>query len=160
MDWLILFSHYGSFYLPCQLSVTLRPNFQAIKIEIAFIRLLVSLILIWFIISKQRPTTLLNAVFKILVKVLATSLVLVARNLVGGELICTILKRSNHNNVHLMWYIIDAGGILINLDRSKVFNRVDHLYLAVVLVSGLYLGAGLLQCTMISVQWSEQMITS
>lgn len=82
-----------------------------------------------------KPIILLRAEFKILAQVLTTKSILVVGDLVGEEQICTI-----HGNFHFMRYIIEnvakeqgTSWALINLDQSKSFDRINHLYQAAVL---------------------------
>lgn len=65
---------------------------------------------------------------------------LVIGDLVREAQICAIPKRSNNGNFHLMRYIIEKvakehgrGGTLINLNRSKTFDSIHHLYASAVL---------------------------
>lgn len=61
-------------------------------------------------------------------------------DLMGKLQTCAISDRMIYNKLHLIRYILervskipDKGGALVNLDKSKAFDMVDHWYLTVVL---------------------------
>lgn len=76
-------------------------------------------------------------------KVSAKRLVLAVGSLVRRAQTYTTPRKSIHDNLHPMRYIIDRAGTkpafegaLINLDQSKAFYSVNHQYLKVVLKTG------------------------
>ena len=71
-------------------------------------------------------------------RVLANRLQLVISDLIGPEQNYAVKGRSMQNNLHLVRQILegiedDTEAVLINLDQSKAFDRVDHRFLATVL---------------------------
>lgn len=73
-------------------------------------------------------------------KVLVKMLAILIDGLIGDVQTDTIPNRSIHDNLHLIRYFIERVGkepgmsvVLINLDQSKAFNRVNHQYLEAVL---------------------------
>ena len=85
-----------------------------------------------------RPIAMLNTVLKILARVLTNRLQLVISDLIGPEQNYAVKGRSIQDYLHLVCEILaglDNGTevALINLDQSKVFDRVDHRFLATVL---------------------------
>lgn len=91
-------------------------------------------------IKNLMPTTLLNTEFKILSKLLAKRLARIVQGLVWEAQSCDISGRFIHDNLHLIRYSIervgqtsDKGGVLVHLDQSKTFDRLNHEYLVVVL---------------------------
>ena len=84
------------------------------------------------------PITLLNSELKILAWVLAKRMQLVVSDLVGPEQNYAVKARSIQDNLHLVCGILegiedDTEAALTSLDQSKVFDRVDHRFLAAVL---------------------------
>lgn len=82
------------------------------------------------VLGNFQPITLLNADFKILAKVLVKRLVFIIGSLIKEAQMCAIPSRSIHNNLHLMWYIVeragtktDFDGSLMNFDQLKAFDR-------------------------------------
>ena len=79
-----------------------------------------------------RPITLLKTELKILARLLAN------RHLIGPEQCYAVKGRSIQDNLHLVRQILEGikdntEAALINLDKSKAFDRVDHRFLATVL---------------------------
>ena len=76
--------------------------------------------------------TLLNT--KILVRFLGNRLQLVISDLIGPEQNYSVKGRSIPDNLHQGREVLeDTKAVLINLDQSKAFDRVDHRFLATVL---------------------------
>ena len=93
---------------------------------------------VWDGLDDYRPITLLNTELKILVRVLANHLQLVISDLIGPEQTFAVKGRSIQDNLHLIREVLegikdDTEAALISLDQSKVFDRVDHRFLATVL---------------------------
>ena len=87
-------------------------------------------------ISNFRPLAMLNTDLKILAKILVNSLQTVLPSLVCPEQTCAVKGRTIHESLHLVRTIVekvDGNAALINLDQSKVFDRVDHGFLESVL---------------------------
>ena len=89
-------------------------------------------------LDDYRPISLLNTELKILAWVLANRLQLVISDLIGPEQNYAVKGRSIWDNLHLVRQILegikdDTKAVLINLDQSKAFDRVDHQSLAAVL---------------------------
>ena len=89
-------------------------------------------------LDDYRPITLLNTEIKILARVLASRLQLVASDLIGPEQNYAVKGRSIRVNLHLVRQIQerikdDSKAVWVNLDQSKAFDRVDHRFLAAVL---------------------------
>ena len=89
-------------------------------------------------LDDYKPITLLNTELNILARVLANRLQLVTSDLVGPEQNYTVKGGSIRDNLHLERQILegikdDTKPVLINLDQSKAFDRVDHRFLAAVL---------------------------
>ena len=81
---------------------------------------------------------MLNTELKIVAQVLANRLQLVISDLVGPEQTYDVKGRSIQDNLHLIRKILEGlkdgtEGALINLDQPKVFDKVDHRFLASVL---------------------------
>ena len=77
---------------------------------------------------------MLNTDLKISARVLANRLCTVAGDLIEPEHNIAVKGRSIQNNLHLVRKIIerikdDTKAVLINLDQSKAFDRVDHQFL-------------------------------
>ena len=93
---------------------------------------------VWEELDEYRLITLLNIELKILARVLANRLQLVVSDLVGPEQNYAVKGRSIQDNLHLICGILertedDTEAVLISLDQSKDFDRVDHRFLAAVL---------------------------
>ena len=93
---------------------------------------------IWEDSDDYKPITLLNTELKILARVLANRLQLVISELMRPEQNYTVKRRSIQDNMHLVREILEGledatEATLINLDQSKVFDWVDHQFLANVL---------------------------
>ena len=93
---------------------------------------------VWEGLDDYRPITLLNTELKILARVLANRLQLVISDLIGPEQTFAVKGRSIQDNLHLIREILegikdDTEAVLISLDQSKSFDRVDHRFLASVL---------------------------
>ena len=89
-------------------------------------------------LDDYRPITLLNTELKILARVLANRLQLDISDLIGPEQNYAVKGISIRDNLHLVRQILegikdDTKAVLINLDQSKAFDRVDHRFLAAVL---------------------------
>ena len=89
-------------------------------------------------VDDYRPITRLNTELKILARVLANRLEVVISDLIGPEQNYAMKGRSIQDNLHLVRQILegiedDTKAVLINLDQSKAFDRVDHRFLAAVL---------------------------
>ena len=81
---------------------------------------------------------MLNTELKILAWVLANCFQLVIRDLIGPEQNYAVKGRSIQDNLQLMCEVLEGledstETMLINLDPSKDFDRVDHWFLAAVL---------------------------
>ena len=84
------------------------------------------------------PITLLNTELKILARVLANRLQRVISDLIGPKQTFAVKERSIQDNLHLIREVLegiedDTEAVLISLDQSKAFDRVDHRFLATVL---------------------------
>ena len=93
---------------------------------------------VWEDLDDYRPITMLNTEFDILAWFLANHLWLVISNLIGLEQNYAVKGRSIQDNLHLIHQILEGiedhtEAALINLDQSKVFDRVDSRFLATVL---------------------------
>ena len=93
---------------------------------------------VWEELDDYRPITLLNTELKILGRVLANHLQLVISDLIGPKQNYAVKGRSIQDNLHLVRQILegiedDTEVELINLDQSKVCDRVDNWFLAAVL---------------------------
>ena len=93
---------------------------------------------VWEDLDDYRPITLLNTELKILARVLANRLQLVISDLIGPEQNYAVKGRLIQDKLHLVCEILegiedDAEAVLINLDQSKAFDRMDHQFLASVL---------------------------
>ena len=89
-------------------------------------------------LDDYRPITLLNTELTILARVLANRLQLVISDLIGPEQTFAVKGRSIQDNLHLIREVLegiedDTEAVLISLDQSKAFDRVDHRFLASVL---------------------------
>ena len=98
---------------------------------------------VWEGLDDYRPITLLNTELKILARVLANRLQLVISDLIGLEQTFAVKGRSIQDNLHLICEVLegikdDTEAALISLDQSKVFDRVDHRFLASVLETAGY----------------------
>ena len=85
---------------------------------------------VWKGLDDYRPITLLNTELKILAQVLVNHLQLVISDLIGLEQNCTVKGRSIQDNWHLVHEVLErikdgTEAVLINLDQSKAFDRVD-----------------------------------
>ena len=90
----------------------------------------------WEDLDDYRPITLLNTELKILARVLANCLQLVISGLIGPEQNYAVKGRSIQDNLDLAREILEGiedEAALINLDRSKAFDRVDHQFMAAIL---------------------------
>ena len=72
---------------------------------------------------------------KILARVFANRLQVVISDLIGPEQTFAVKKRLIQDNLHLIREILEGlkdgtEAVLINLDQSKAFHRVDHRFLA------------------------------
>lgn len=75
---------------------------------------------------------------KVLATVLANRLQAVLPSLIGPEQTCAVKDRTIQDNLHLVGLIVeqvDSEAALINLDQSKLFDRVNHRILVAVLES-------------------------
>ena len=93
---------------------------------------------VWEGLDDYKPITLLNTELKILARVLANRLQLVISDLIGPEQTFAMKGRSIQDNLHLIREVLegiedDTEAVLISLDQSKAFDRVDHRFLATVL---------------------------
>ena len=93
---------------------------------------------VWEELDNYRPITLLSTELKISYQVLANRLQLVVSDLVGPEQNYAVKGRSIQDNLHLVHGILermeyDTEAVLISLDQSIAFDRVDHQFLAAVL---------------------------
>ena len=93
---------------------------------------------VWEGLDDYRPITLLSTELKILAWVLANRLQLVISDLIGPEHTFAVKGRSIQDNLHLIREDLegiedDTEAVLISLDQSKAFDRVDHRFLATVL---------------------------
>ena len=89
---------------------------------------------VWEDLDDYRPITLL----KILTRVLANRLQLVISDLIGPVQNYDVNGRKSQDNLHLVREVIEGlkdntKDALIHLDQSKVFDRVNHRFLATVL---------------------------
>lgn len=72
---------------------------------------------------------MLNIELKILVNILAGHLQALLPRLIGPEQTCAVKGRTIQDNLHLVHLIIEqvvSEAVLINLDQSNAFDRVDH----------------------------------
>ena len=93
---------------------------------------------VWEGLDDYRPITLQNTELKILAQVLANRLQLVISDLIGPEQTYAVKGRSIQDNLPLVRDVLEeikdgTEAVLINLDKSKAFDGVDHRYLASVL---------------------------
>ena len=93
---------------------------------------------VWEGLDDYRPITLLNTELKILAQVLANRLQIVISDLIGPKETCAMKGRSIQDNQHLIREVLEGiedgtEAVLISLDQSKVFDRVDHRFLVTVL---------------------------
>ena len=93
---------------------------------------------VWESLDDYRPVTLLNTELKILAQVLANRLQLVISDLIGPEQTFAVKGRLIQDNLHLIREVLEGikdytEAVLISLDQSKAFDRVDHRFLATVL---------------------------
>ena len=93
---------------------------------------------VWEGLDDYRPITLLNTELKILARVLSNRLQLVINDPIGSEQTFAVKGRSIQDNLHLIrevveWFEGGTEAVLISLDQSKAFDRVDHRFLATVL---------------------------
>ena len=93
---------------------------------------------VWEGLDDYRPITLLNTELKILARVLANRLQLVISDLIGSEQTYAVKGRSIQDNLHLIREVLEGiedgtEAVLISLDQSKAFDRVDHRFLVTVL---------------------------
>ena len=93
---------------------------------------------VWEGLYDYRPITLLNTELKILARVLANRLQFVINDLIGPEQTFAVKGRLIQDNLHLISEVLEgteecAEAVLINLDQSKAFDRVEHRFLATVL---------------------------
>ena len=90
-------------------------------------------------INFWRPISLLNTDYKILSKLISLRLSKVIADIVHADQTCSIPGRYIHDNVHLIWNLIEyandknMSAAIISLDQSKAFDRVSHEYLFKVL---------------------------
>ena len=89
-------------------------------------------------VDDYRPLTLLNTELKTLARVLANRLQLVISDMISPEQTYAVMGRSIQDNLHLIHEVLDGieegtEAALISLDQSKVFDRVDHRFLASIL---------------------------
>ena len=89
-------------------------------------------------LDDYRPITLLNTELKILARVLANRLQLVISDLMDPGQTFAVKGRSVQDNLHLIREVLegikdDTEAVLISLDQSKVFDRIDYRILATVL---------------------------
>ena len=89
---------------------------------------------VWEGLDDYRPITLLNTKLKILAWVLANHLQVVIRDLISPEQTFAVKGRSIQDNLHLIREILEGRkygteAMLISLDQSKAFDRVDHRFL-------------------------------
>mgnify|MGYP003623272302 FL=1 len=91
-------------------------------------------------IDKFRPITLLNADYKIFMKILANRLKPVMANLIGLGQNCGVVGRNIMDNLctvrnTIMFHETDMGSqaALLSIDLQKAFDRIDHAYLEAVL---------------------------
>ena len=87
---------------------------------------------LWEGLDDYKPITLLKTELKILARVLANRLQLVISDLIGPEQTFAVKGRSIQDNL-LEGIKDDTEAVLISLDQSKAFDRVDHRFLATVL---------------------------
>ena len=85
----------------------------------------------WKDLDDYRSTTLLNTKLKILAWVLVNHLQLFLNDLIGPEQNYAMKGRSVQDNLHLVHEIleeieVDIEAVLISLDQSKAFDRVDY----------------------------------
>ena len=93
---------------------------------------------VWEGLDDYRPVTLLNTVLKIWARVLANRLQVVISDLIGPEQTYAVKGRSIQDNLHLICEVLEGiedgtEAVLIRLDQSKAFDRVDHRFSASVL---------------------------
>ena len=93
---------------------------------------------VWENLDDYRPITLLNTEVKILAWVLMNHLQLVISDLIRPEQNYTVKGRAIPDNLHLVCNALEGledstKAMLINLDQSKAFDRVDHWFLVTVL---------------------------
>ena len=95
---------------------------------------------VWEGLDYYRPRTLLNTELKIFVWVLANRFQLVISDLIGFEETYAVKGRSIQDNLHLIRKILEGlkdgtEAAFFNLDQSRAFDRLDHRFLASVLVT-------------------------
>ena len=84
---------------------------------------------IWEGLDDYRPISLLNTELKILARVLVNRLQLVISDLIGPDQIYAVKGRSIQDNLHLICKVLEEiEAVLINLDQSKAFDRVDLVF--------------------------------
>ena len=93
---------------------------------------------VWEDLDDYRPITLLNTELKILTQVLANRLQLVISDLIKPEQNYAVKGRLIQDNFHLVCEVLEGlkdgtKAALMNLDRSKDFDRVDHRFMTTVL---------------------------
>ena len=87
-------------------------------------------------ISNFRSLRMLNTDLKILAKILENRLQTVLPSLICPEQTCAVKGRTIQDSLYLVRTIVekvDGNAVLINLDQSKAFDRVDHAFLEAVL---------------------------
>ena len=80
---------------------------------------------VWESLEDYRPITLLNIELKILAWLLVDCLQLVINNPIGPEQNYAVKGRSNQDNLHLVYKVLEGiedGAVLINLEQSKAFQ--------------------------------------
>lgn len=92
------------------------------------------------VIHNFRSITLLVADLRIWAKMLAEKLAFAIEKQVDKAQACVVPSRIIHENFCLMRYIMDRvikepsmDGVLISLDQSRAFDKVDHRYFDAVL---------------------------
>jgi len=104
-------------------------------------------------LKNWHPISLLNADYKILLKVIISRLLQVLHTVVVSDQICSIPGRSIFSNITLIRDILDyikitdEPAILLSLDQEKAFNRVNRSFLLYLLQ---HLGFGPNFCRWIS----------
>ena len=85
--------------------------------------------------KNYRPISLLNTDYKIIAKIIANRLKKVLPTIIHEDQSFGIKGRSIQDNIILMKSLIDfinqknLGGIFLNIDQEKAFDRVSHYYL-------------------------------
>ena len=93
---------------------------------------------VWEDLDDHRPITLLNTKLKIWARIRANRLQLIISDLIWPEQNYAVKERSIKDHLHLMRKILEGlecgiKAVLINLDHSKAFDRVNHRFLVTVL---------------------------